>query len=308
MNIVAVINENASEPRERPEPRRRALVLPSRATAFGRPRDFLNNNFVYLVISSRARGLSIGININPDKHCNFDCIYCEVDRRLPATGVKLDVDVMATELRRTITFVQQGRLRELPAFHTLPNELLQLRHVALSGDGEPTLAPNFAAAVEAAIGVRALGGFPFFKVVLITNGAGLDQPAVQAGLEHFTNSDEIWVKLDGGTQEFLAKVNQPNLALEKILANILSLARRRPVVIQSLFAVCNGEEPTYTEIRQYAERLKELKQRGAQISMVQIYSATRPSSRSDCSHLPLKTLSFISQTVRNVTGLKAEVF
>ena len=103
-------------------------------------------------------------------------------------------------------------------------------------------------------------------------------------------------------------MNQPNLALEKILANILSLARRRPVVIQSLFAVCNGEEPTYTEIRQYAERLKELKQRGAQISMVQIYSATRPSSRSDCSHLPLKTLSFISQTVRNVTGLKAEVF
>ncbi len=308
MKVVEVIDEKPSEPCERPETKRRPIVLPARATAFGRPRDFLNNHFVYLVISSRARGLSIGINVNPDKHCNFDCVYCEVDRRLPAASLKLDVEVMAIELRRTIAFIQQGRLRELPAFRTLPNELLQLRHVSLSGDGEPTLAPSFAEAVEAAIGVRALGGFPFFKVVLITNGSGFDQSAVQQGLEHFTHSDEIWVKLDGGTQEFLDKVNQPKVTLEKTLTNILTLARKRPVVIQSLFAICNGEEPSYTEIRQYAERLKELKRDGAQISMVQIYSATRPSSHSDCVHLPLKTLSFISQTVRNIAGLKAEVF
>lgn len=293
---------------ERPENGRRPLVLPSRATAFGRPRDFLNNHFVYLVISSRARGLSLGINVNPDKYCNFDCVYCEVDRRLPSSAAKMDVELMAAELRRTIAFVQQGRLRELPAFHNLPDELLQLRHVALSGDGEPTLAPNFDEVVQAAIGVRALGGFPFFKVVLITNGSGLDQPAVQAGLDHFTNSDEVWIKLDGGTQEFLNKVNQPKITLEKCLANILFLARQRPVVIQSMFAMCNGEEPSYSDVRQYAGRLKELRRGGAQISMVQVYSATRPSSHSDCSHLPLKTLSFIAQTVRNVAGLKAEVF
>src|ERR1041385_3366812 len=52
-------------------------------TAFGQPRDFLGNRFVYAVISARARGLSLGINLNPDKQCNFDCIYCEVDRAKP---------------------------------------------------------------------------------------------------------------------------------------------------------------------------------------------------------------------------------
>jgi wyosine [tRNA(Phe)-imidazoG37] synthetase (radical SAM superfamily) len=290
------------------EVKRRAPLLPARATAFGRPRDFLNNHFVYLVLSSRARGLSLGINVNPDKQCNFDCVYCEVDRRLPVAAAELDVEVMAEELRRTITFIQQGRLRELPAYHTLPAELLQLRHVALSGDGEPTLAPNFTEVVAAAIGVRALGGFPFFKMVLITNGSGLDQPAVQEGLELFTNSDEIWVKLDGGTQEFLDKVNRPKISLDKTLENILAVARKRPVVIQSLFATCNGEEPTYSEIRQYAERLKELRREGANIPVVQVYSATRPPAHSDCEHLPLKVLSFIAQTVRNVAGLKAEVF
>jgi wyosine [tRNA(Phe)-imidazoG37] synthetase (radical SAM superfamily) len=293
---------------ERVEPKRRALHPPARETAFGRPRDFLNNHFVYAVISSRARGLSLGINMNPDRLCNFDCVYCEVDHNAPTAALKLDVGAMAAELHRTIVFVQQGRLRELPGYRALPDELLQLRHVALSGDGEPTLAPDFADAVESAIGIRALGGFPFFKLVLITNGAGLDRTDVEKGLEHFTKSDEIWVKLDGGTQEFLDKVNRPKTSLDKTLQNILALARRRPVVIQSLFAAINGEEPAYGEIRQYAQRLRELKMDGAQISLVQIYSAARPMSHAECWHLPLKTLSFIAQTVRNVAGLKAEVF
>jgi wyosine [tRNA(Phe)-imidazoG37] synthetase (radical SAM superfamily) len=306
MKFVEAINDKELVTGERAEPKRRAT--PSGETAFGRPRDFLDNQHVYAVISSRARGLSLGINVNPDKYCNFDCVYCEVDRRQTASVARLDVEAMTAELRRTIAFVQQGRLRELPAFRSLPAELLQLRHVALSGDGEPTIAPNFAGVVEAAIGVRALGGLPFFKMVLITNGSGLDQPAVLAGLEHFTKSDEIWVKLDGGTQEFVDRVNRPKVRLEQTLANILSLARKRPVVIQSLFATVNGDEPAYGEIRQYAERLKELKRDGAHISVVQIYSATRPVSQNDCGHLPLKTLSFIAQTVRNVTGLKAEVF
>jgi wyosine [tRNA(Phe)-imidazoG37] synthetase (radical SAM superfamily) len=304
---VEVTNEKPVTEAAPADAKRRPAHLP-RETAFGRPRDFLNNHFVYVVTSSRAGGLSLGINVNPDKYCNYDCLYCEVDRRQPSEALKLNVETMAAELGRTIALIQEGRLRDLPAYHALPAELMQLRHVALSGDGEPTLAPNFADAVEAAIGVRALGGFPFFKLVLITNGSRLDQPLVQKGLEHFTKSDEIWAKLDGGTQEFLDKVNRPQITLEKTLASILSLARKRPVVIQSLFAVFNGEEPSYAEIRQYAERLRDLKASGAQIPLVQIYSATRPTSNTDCGHLPLKTLSFIAQTVRNVAGLKAEVF
>jgi wyosine [tRNA(Phe)-imidazoG37] synthetase (radical SAM superfamily) len=145
-------------------------------------------------------------------------------------------------------------------------------------------------------------------MVLITNAAGFDHPQVQKGLEHFTKSDEIWVKLDGGTQGFLDKVNRPKLTLDKTLENILALARRRPVIIQSLFAVINGEEPPFEEIKEYAQRLKELKNNGAQISLVQIYSATRPMSHAECGHLPLKFLSEIAQTVRRVTALKAEVF
>src|SRR5262245_35647356 len=81
-------------------------------TAFGYPRNFLGNRFVYVVLSPRARGLSIGVNLNPDKYCNFDCAYCEVNRSEPSKDKQLDVDVMAAELIETLKFAQEGRLRE----------------------------------------------------------------------------------------------------------------------------------------------------------------------------------------------------
>jgi wyosine [tRNA(Phe)-imidazoG37] synthetase (radical SAM superfamily) len=289
-----------------PEKKRHLLV---REIAFDRPRDFLGHRFVYAVISPRARGLTLGVNVNPDKRCNFDCVYCEVDRTLLPEPSALPVGVMAVELQRTLTHILQGRLREHPQYQSLPDELLQLRHVALSGDGEPTLSPQFAEVVQAVVHIRALGGFPFFKIVLLTNGTGLDRSQVQESLKRFTKSDEVWVKLDGGTQEYLDKVCRlKDVTLGKILSNILHLARQRPVVIQSLFPAINGEEPSAEDIEQYAHRLKELKSDGAQISLVQIYSANRPMSHAECGHLPLKTLSQIAQVVRQVAGLKAEVF
>jgi len=295
---------------EPPEKRKR---LPDRTygnpeAAFGAPRDFLDNHYVYAVVSSRARGLSVGVNMRPDKNCNFECVYCEAHRNGEQPEGPLDVDEMATELKKTLAFVRGGRLRERPWYRTLPDELLQLRHVALSGDGEPTLAPWFAEALQAVVHVRALSGLPFFKLVLLTNATGLDLHPVQQGLRHLTRSDEVWVKLDGGSQAYVNKVNRSLVPLDKILSNILLLGRQRPVVIQSLFPAINGEEPPLEEVEQYAQRLLELKNGGAQISLVQIYSATRPSLNSESGHLPLKVLSRIAQTVRQTTGLTAEVF
>ena len=292
-----------------PASSKRPGVLPvhtAAATAFGSPRDFLDNRFVYTVVSARARGLSVGVNLSPDKNCNFNCIYCEVHRNADPRE-QLQVDQMAEELRATLSLVRAGRLRERSWYRSLPDELLQLRHVALSGDGEPTLSPHFAEALQAVVHVRALGGYPF-KLVLITNGTGLDLPHVFNGLKHFTRSDEIWIKLDGGTQAYLNEINRSDIPLEKVISNILLVGRRRPVVIQSLFPAVEGEEPPLQEIEQYAQRLLEIKNGGAQVCLVQIYSATRPSATSQCSHLPLKALSRIAHIVRQTTGLRAEVF
>jgi len=276
---------------------------------FGPPRAFLGNRFVYAVISQRARGLSIGINMNPDKVCNFDCAYCEVNRDIPARDRTVDLKVLAVELENLLMLTCQNRLRELPYFATVPEDLLELKEVALSGDGEPTLCANFEEIVREVVHVRSRRRFPFFKIVLITNASGLDRPEVRLGLRHLASEDEIWAKLDAGTQQYMEKVNHPkDLTLRKILKNILLVARERPVVIQSLFPLIGLEEPPVEEIERYVERLHELKQDGAMISMVQVYSAHRAPNRPDCGHVPLKCLSRIAQRVRDVTGLRVEVF
>ena len=271
---------------------------------------------MYVVISQRAHGLSIGVNLNPDKFCNFDCAYCEVDRRRLSENKTIDLDVLATELEEMLGRAFFRGMRELPGYESVPEDLLKLKEVALSGDGEPTLCPMFAEVVETVLHVRAKCFFPFFKVVLITNSTGLHLPDVQRGLQLLTAKDEIWAKLDVGTQAHFERVNRPNssvaistsVLLEKVIENILAIGKQRPVVIQSLFPLINGKGPTTDEITAYAERLNELKHGGAQISLVQVYSAHRPPARPNCGHLSLRDLSQIARRVREVTGLKTEVF
>jgi wyosine [tRNA(Phe)-imidazoG37] synthetase (radical SAM superfamily) len=275
------------------------------AAPFGSPRESLGHRFVYLVISSRARGLSVGVNLNPDRRCNFDCAYCEVDRKAPIRDRQLDVEVVERELEATLAQVHAGRL---DCHRQMPGEILQLRHVALSGDGEPTLCPQFAEVVRAVVHVRARGRFPFFKIVLLTNATALDQPGVQSGLKLLIQEDEIWAKLDAGTAGYMKRVNRPQVDLSRVLANILLVGRQRPIVIQSLFPLLDGEEPSDDEIVAYAHRLRELKAGGAQMTLVQIYSATRPTANGTCGHLALKTLSKIAHKVRDETGLTVEVF
>ena len=290
-------------------------IVPSRGAAetrrgggFGYPRDYLKSRLVYLTISARARGLSIGVNLNPDLHCNFDCVYCEVDRRVAPARSPLDLNTLATELKDTIALVSGGKLREQSPYSRMPPELLRLRHVAISGDGEPTLCPQFLEAVETLVHFRATSGGLFFKIVLITNASNLDAPAVQNGLRLFTVSDEIWAKLDVGTQAQMNFVNKSEVPLEKILSNILQVGRQRPVVIQSLFPAINGLAPDDRGIEEFSQRLKDLSEAGARISLVQIYSATRPVVNPECSHLPLRTLARIAGMVRVQTGLNVEIF
>jgi wyosine [tRNA(Phe)-imidazoG37] synthetase (radical SAM superfamily) len=286
----------------------RELRSPQAETASGCARDFLGNRFVYVVISARARGLSIGLNLNPDKLCNFNCVYCEVNRKVLPAERELDVCALSAELEKTLVLIHSGQIRHLAHYGALSADLLRLRHVAFSGDGEPTLSAKFAEAVQEVVHVRARRVLPFFKLVLITNGTSLDLDGVQEGLRYFTCEDEIWIKLDAGTQDCMDRINRSQIPLDKVMENAWLIGRKRPIIIQSLFPLLNGWEPLPEEIDEYVQRLHELKDGGAMISLVQIYSATRPAAHPDCGHVPLQALARICRRVKTETGLKAEVF
>lgn len=285
-----------------------ALALGLELKPFGYPRRFHGSGCVYTVISPRARGLSIGVNVNRDRYCNFDCVYCEVRGGKPSKASPCDVEATAAELQRVLCLAHSGELARMPCYENVPSDLMQLREVTLSGDGEPTLCPNLSEVVSAVIRVRAVSQFPFFKIVLITNSSGLHLPETQAGLGMFTSQDEIWAKLDAGTQSWMDRINLPRLKLEDIVANIVLVGKQRPIVIQSLFPQVQNAPPPPEEISAYIARLQEIKQAGTRISRVQVYSAHRPAASLDCDHLPLRTLSHIARQVREATGLTVDVF
>jgi hypothetical protein len=79
-----------------------------------------SNLFVYPVISRRSGGVSIGLNLNPDKSCNFDCVYCQVDRTAPAQTCRVDLARLEAELMTLLEAARDGTVFESAPFNLLP--------------------------------------------------------------------------------------------------------------------------------------------------------------------------------------------
>ena len=107
------------------------------------PRNFRENRFVYPVLSRRSKGISIGVNLNPDKVCNFDCIYCQVDRRSEAETKFVGTDQLIAELDAMLGLIISGEIYADEEFSGVPEPLRRLNDIAFSGDGEPTTYRNF---------------------------------------------------------------------------------------------------------------------------------------------------------------------
>src|SRR5215468_4233646 len=132
-------------------------------------RTFEDNLYVYAVVSRRSKGVSIGINLNPDKVCNFDCVYCQVDRKTPPAVRDVDVPRLLQELEDMLDLVLSGELFEMERFRNTPLESRRLNDIAFSGDGEPTTCPEFLEIVQATAALKKRRGLDSVKLVLITN-------------------------------------------------------------------------------------------------------------------------------------------
>src|SRR5262245_622170 len=146
-------------------------------------RTYADNFYVYAVVSRRSKGVSVGLNLNPDKVCNFDCVYCQVDRTTPGPVRDVDLGRLRDELEDMLDQVGTGRLFDEERFRQTPPELRRLNDVAFSGDGEPTTCPEFPEVVEAVATVRRQRGLDGVKLVLITNATMFHRPRVRQGLD-----------------------------------------------------------------------------------------------------------------------------
>jgi wyosine [tRNA(Phe)-imidazoG37] synthetase (radical SAM superfamily) len=289
-------------------------------------RLYEHNRFVYPVLSRRSGGISIGVNLNPDKVCNFDCIYCQVDRRSQSETRFVETAALLEELRTTLDLVLSGRIYETPKFADVPPHLRRLNDIAFSGDGEPTTYKNFDELIHACAAVKNDCGLRIadcglgtnvlqseirnpkseIKMVLITNASMFHRPHVQRGLAILdANNGEIWAKLEAGTDEYYHLIERTPIPFRQILDNITAAARVRPLVIQSLFMRVAGEPPSPAELEAFCDRLDEITVAGGQLKLVQIYTVARRPAESYATPLSDEEVDAIVALVKNRAKLHA---
>ena len=273
-------------------------------------RHWRDNRFVYPVISRRSKGLSIGVNLNPDQACNFDCVYCSVDRTssvLAPTVRSVDLEVARSELDHLLGLAVSGAIWNEPPFDCTPPELRRLNDVAFSGDGEPTSYPGFGDACRLAADLIRWHNAPA-KIVVITNATLLNRPETQSALAFLdTVPCQVWAKLDAGTQDYYALIERTKIPLQRVLDNLLLTGKARPIVIQSMFLRYCGEAPSTAEIDAYLGRLRDLLAGGCRISLVQVYTVARSTAEAEATPLSKAEVDDIVAKVRAL-GVASEAY
>jgi wyosine [tRNA(Phe)-imidazoG37] synthetase (radical SAM superfamily) len=283
-------------------------------------RQWRDNRYVYPVCSRRSGGISIGINLNLDLRCTFNCVYCQVDRtgqvwRNAARPV--DLDVVRAELTAMLSAAASGELLASPEFAGLSDPLRRINDVAFSGDGEPTGCPQFAEAADLVEQVVAASGLDVVRV-LITNGSLLHLESVCRGLEALhRRHGEVWAKLDAGTEGHFQRIARTAVPLSRIVENLTWSAQHWPIVVQSCFMhlaggsteLAEAQGPSVAEIDAYCDRLADILQAGGKISRVQIYTVARPPTENFVTPLPPAQVdAIVSAVSKRFAGMVVQPF
>ncbi len=155
----------------------------------------LRETTVFGPIFSRRLGSSLGINLLPQqgKVCNFDCIYCECGWNKDGLG------------DRTLPSAQDVKEALEAKLACCANEGTTIDSITFSGDGEPTLNPQFPEIVDITLALRDRF-YPKAKVSVLTNATRCgEEPVFQA----LRKVDNPILKLDAPTDELAALVNRP---------------------------------------------------------------------------------------------------
>jgi wyosine [tRNA(Phe)-imidazoG37] synthetase (radical SAM superfamily) len=274
-------------------------------------RDSAGLTYVYPVVSRRAGGVSIGINLNPNNACNWRCVYCQVEGLVFGNAPTIDLALLERELGGFLAQVLTEGWME----RNVPEGSRRLNDIALSGNGEPTSSPQFEEVIELAARVVAKAGPPQpLKLVLITNGSLIHQERVQRGLAAMARAQdklpgEAWFKLDSATDEGLERINSAQPGLARVRKNLELCARTCPTWIQTCVFRRNGAEPSEAEQRAYLAFLEELVRARVPVRGVLLYGLARKSYQPEApelSPLPAAWLQNFAQRIEAV-GLSVRV-
>ena len=235
-------------------------------------RELSGLKYIYSVVSRRAGGLSVGINLNVNNACNWQCIYCEIPNLTRGSPPPIELEVLEQELRFFLKEIIHGDYME----KNVSLEDRHLKDIAFSGNGEPTSAKEFPEVIL--IVKKVLNEFDLLhkiKIRLITNGSLMHQASVISSVEMLKEMNgEVWFKVDAATETSIKKINQVNLKPNQILDRLQSSAKICPTFIQTCIFTIDGNGPSDEDIDAYVKLVKEVQ---SDIQGVHLYGLARPS-------------------------------
>ena len=247
--------------------------------------------YVYPVVSRRAGGVSVGINLNPNNACNWRCIYCQVPDLTRGTAPPVDLAVLENELRDFLNELLHGDFMQ----RRIPEGVRRINDIALSGNGEPTSATEFTRVIELIGRVRSEVGLPdAVKTVLITNGSLLYRSEVQQGLRAMAQlNGEVWFKLDRASEAGMRLINNTSASMSKVRDNLIVAIALCPTWLQTCWFALDGKPPSRQDEDDYLEFVSALLRDGHKPQGVLLYGLARPSLQAEAprlSNLSLKDL------------------
>ena len=272
------------------------------------PRNFNTFSFVYLVFSRRTGGISIGVNLNLDKNCNFDCPYCQVNRQTAPPKQEINLKQIEEELLQMLSYFTSKGVCKLKKYQHIAPQDKKLTDISISGDGEPTMVKEFKAVCQILLKIQKKFPFPFL-LNLITNSTLLNKPRVQQGIECLLkNKGQIWAKLDAGTQEWYQKVNVSNKSLNQIEHNLIYISQQFPIIIQTLFFKIESIAPSKLEIQAYCQRINNILKQGGKIQYIQLHSIIRSPANPTCSPLAPLEMAEITGNIQSQVNLPVKLY
>lgn len=235
-------------------------------------RDLSGLKYIYSVVSRRAGGLSVGINLNVNNACNWQCIYCEIPNLSRGSPPPIELDILENELRFFLHEIIHGNYME----ENVALEDRHLKDIAFSGNGEPTSADEFPEVIL--IVKKILEEFDLLhkiKIRLITNGSLIHKSAVLESLKMLAAiNGEVWFKVDAILEESIKAINQVNIKPLQILEKLNDAAMACPTYVQTCFFKINGKGPSDEDIDAYLAFIDKVK---TKIKGIHLYGLARPS-------------------------------
>ena len=265
-------------------------------------RKIFDKKYIYPVVSRRAGGLSLGINLNTNNACNWQCIYCEIPNLTRGKPEAIDIPLLKKELYFWLEEITQNNFLSK---HTNPGTAF--KDIAFSGNGEPTAAKEFSDIVS--IVVEAVKDYKLesqLTMRIITNGSNMCDKSVQSGWDFIQSmKKEVWFKIDSVIHDEVKLINQINGSLGMTAKNLEASLSVSPTIIQTCLIKMNGQLPSNKSINAYIAFLKHYEDR---LSGIHLYSLARPSEQNISIEIERLTESELDQIADKIRVLNVPVF